>query len=138
MAKIIKEIIIMLLVCLATMLIFAIALYKYIPSKKIVPEIATYVATDEVKDLLADNIDSKSEDEDVKVVYEVTSSDLAGYQTTNAYVPGKANPFSTYVENPEGEPEDPSTTPSGNSGTSTNTEPTKTMPSVYSENTGTK
>ena len=40
MAKIIKEIIIMLLTCLAGMLLFAVILYEYIPNRKVVPEIA--------------------------------------------------------------------------------------------------
>ena len=44
-AKIIKEIIIMLLVALATMLVLAVSFYQYAPSKKIVPEISNYKAS---------------------------------------------------------------------------------------------
>lgn len=93
MAKIIKEIIIMLLVCLITMLLLAICLYKYIPNRKTVPEIVTYTATEEVQDLLADNIDTKTDGDNVILTYEVTASDLNNYKNTNIYVPGKSNPF---------------------------------------------
>ena len=93
MAKVIKEIIIMLLVFLITMLILAIGLYKYIPNRKAVPEVVTYTASEDVKDLLEDNIDKKSDSDDVILTYEVTASDLTGYQSINTYVPGKSNPF---------------------------------------------
>ena len=93
MAKVIKEIIIMLLVCLLTMLVLAIALYRFIPNRKVVPEVVTYTASEEIQDLLDDNIDKKSDANDVISTYEVTASDLSGYQTTNVYVPGKSNPF---------------------------------------------
>ena len=49
MAKIIKEIIIMLLTCLAGMLLFAVVLYEYIPNRKVVPEVAMYNASDKIK-----------------------------------------------------------------------------------------
>ena len=65
MTKVIKEIIIMLLICLLTMLVLAIALYKYIPNRKIVPEVVKYTASEEVQDLLEDNIDSKSDTDNI-------------------------------------------------------------------------
>ena len=44
MAKnIIKEIIIMLLLCLAIILILGVILYEYVPSNKILPEEVSYV-----------------------------------------------------------------------------------------------
>ena len=52
MTKAIKEIIIMLLICLIAMLGLAIALYQYIPSKKNVPEIVQYQVSEQVQDLL--------------------------------------------------------------------------------------
>lgn len=90
--KIIKEIIIMLLVCLVTMLLLAIILYKFIPNNKVIPEIVEYAATDDVRDLLEDTIDSTSTNS-VIMTYEVTASDLNVYQVTKDYVPGKSNPF---------------------------------------------
>ena len=93
MTKAIKEIIIMLLICLIAMLGLAIALYKYIPSKKNVPEIAKYEVSEQVQDLLEDNIDKRSDQDRVILTYEVTKCELSGYQTTNDYIPGKSNPF---------------------------------------------
>ena len=88
MLKIIKEIIIMLLVCLVAILLLAVLFYEYIPARKVVAEVTTYTASDTVSELLADDIDKK----DVDVIL-VTSSDLNNYEATNNYVPGKANPF---------------------------------------------
>ena len=93
MAKVIKEIIIMLVICLLTMLVLAIALYRYIPNRKAVPDVVTYTASEDVQDLLEDNIDTKSDQDNVILTYEVTASDLSGYQSTNTYIPGKSNPF---------------------------------------------
>ena len=90
--KIIKETIIMLLTCLVTMLIFAIVLYKFIPNRKTVAEVKEYKASESVQTLLEDNVDSGDKSE-VILSYEVTSRDLNNYQKTNAYVPGKQNPF---------------------------------------------
>ena len=137
MAKAIKEIIIMLLICLVTMLILAIVLYKYIPNRKVVPEVVTYAATEEVQDLLNDNIDTKSNSDNVILTYEVTSSDLKNYQSTNTYVPGKSNPFAAV---------DSSTTVAGtstssnsngnsNSGSNENTGNSTKQPSDNSQNT---
>lgn len=142
MAKTIKEIIIMLLVCLITMLILAIALYQYIPNRKAVPEITTYVATEDVQDLLEDDIDKRSEEDSVILTYEVTSSDLNNYQSTNDYVPGKSNPFAAYSGTPTTtENGETSSADNGNNSVNennpNNASETKT-PNVYSENTGTK
>ncbi len=93
MTKAIKEIIILLVICLVAMLGLAIALYKYIPSKKMVPEISKYEVSEQVQDLLEDNIDQKSDKDRVILTYEVTKGELSGYQTTNDYIPGKSNPF---------------------------------------------
>ena len=93
MTKAIKEIIIMLLICLIAMLGLAIGLYQYIPSKKNVPEIVQYEVSEQVQDLLEDNIDQKSDQDRVILTYEVTKGELSGYQTTNDYIPGKSNPF---------------------------------------------
>ena len=152
MAKVIKEIIIMLLVCLITMLILAIGLYKYIPNRKAVPEVVTYTASEDVKDLLEDNIDKKSDSDDVILTYEVTASDLTGYQSINTYVPGKSNPFAAASSSTSNDGDNNSSSNNGDSSsdnsqnnqTKTNNEQTNpnqsnesTAPSVYNKN-GTK
>lgn len=138
MAKIIKEIIIMLLVCLLTMLVLAIALYRYIPNRKTVPEVVKYTASEDVQDLLDDNIDSKSDSDNVILTYEVTAGDLSGYQSTNTYVPGKSNPFAATASSDITE-DNNNTGNSGNSSASSNNggtsqDNTQTNPNQSSEN----
>lgn len=139
MAKTIKEIIIMLVVCLVTMLLLAIILYQYIPNRKVVPGIAQYTVSDEVQDLLEDNIDTKKDDDNVILTYEVTSNDLNNYKNTNVYVPGKSNPFAKFSEQEEGEVQGTENGDNSGNETQTNTNSgldTKT-PDVYQSN-GTK
>ena len=99
MTKVIKEIIIMLLICLISMLVLAVVLYDYIPNRKVVAEVSTYTTSQEIETQLADDIDSKKNE--VVLTYEVTSKDLSSYEVTNEYVPGKANPFAAYAEQTE-------------------------------------
>ena len=120
MSKIIKEIIIMLLICLITMLIFAILLYDYVPNRKVVAEVTQYTTSPETQNLLADNIDSG--ENEVVLTYEVTSKDLSSYEISNEYVPGKANPFeATSSGSTSGEANDNTTNTTTNSNTITNT-----------------
>ena len=60
---------------------FAVVFYKYIPNRKEVPEVVEYVATDEVQQMLSDDIDNK--DNEVILEYEVKSKDLNNYEATN-------------------------------------------------------
>ena len=142
MSKAIKEIIIMLLICLVAMLTLAIALYQYIPSKKNVPEIVQYEVSEQVQDLLEDNIDQKSEKDRVILTYEVTKGELSGYQTTNDYIPGKSNPFGdvsktiteeepTTTDNSENNDDEGSTNSNQNKENEPKVEPSN--PSVYEE-----
>lgn len=101
MTKIIKEIIIMLLVCLAGMLLFAVIFYEYIPNRKAVPEVALYLAPEKIKQMMADDIDKRNEQ--IIKTFEVTSSDLTNYKITNDYVAGKSNPFGSGKYNPDSE-----------------------------------
>ena len=93
MTKAIKEIIILLLICLILMLAFAIILYDYIPNRKTVKQVAEYTTSEETQTLLEDNIDS--EDKEIVKTYEVTSSDLTNYSIRKEYVKGKDNPFAS-------------------------------------------
>ena len=97
MAKnIIKEIIIMLLLCLAIILILGVILYEYVPSNKILPEEVSYVTPQNIKEEL--NSSNSVEEDKVILTYEIDESDLANYQRIKDYKPGKVNPFSTYEE----------------------------------------
>lgn len=117
MTKIIKEIIIMLLVCLVGMLLFAVIFYEFIPNRKVVPEVTQYSTSDKIKEQLSDDID-KQDDQIVKT-FEVTSSDLINYKTTKDYVPGKSNPFASPVDDVEANATTNSTTGDNTLNTST-------------------
>ena len=99
MSEIIKEIIIMLLVALAGMLLFAVIFYEYIPNRKVVPEVSQYSAPEKIKELMADDIDTRNEQ--IIKTFEVTSSDLSNYKVTNDYVAGKSNPFEPTNQSPD-------------------------------------
>lgn len=100
MAKnIIKEIIIMLLLCLAIILILGVILYEYVPSNKILPEEVSYVTPQNIKEEL--NSSNSVEEDKVILTYEIDESDLENYQRIKDYKPGKVNPFSTYEEKTE-------------------------------------
>lgn len=94
MAKnIIKEIIIMLLLILAIILILGVLLYEYVPINKMIPEELSYTTPEKIQDEL--NTDSSVDDTQVIITYQIDSTDLSNYKTTQDYVPGKKNPFSS-------------------------------------------
>ena len=99
--SIIKEIIIMLLVCLAILLVLCVLLYDFIPSNKVLPAEVSYAPSEEIKHELESAV--KGEQTEVVLSYEVTSTDLKNYEKSDDYNAGKVNPFSEYIEKPEGE-----------------------------------
>lgn len=111
--SIIKEIIIMLLVCLAILLVLCVLLYDFIPSNKVLPAEVSYAPSEEIKHELESAV--KGEQTEVVLSYEVTSTDLKNYEKSDDYNAGKVNPFSEYIEKPDGE----ATGNGGNSGTGT-------------------
>ena len=136
MSNAIKEAIIMLLVCLAGMLLFAVVFYEFIPNRKVVPEVAKYEVTEQVQEMLADNVDQ--ENNNVVKTYTVTASDLNNYEVKKDYVPGKANPFAAITEDPEvGSSEKKSNSKSGTNSTSeSNTTSENTTKSTSNETNG--
>ena len=95
MAKnIVKEIIIILLLCLAIILILGILLYEYAPMSKTVPNPVSYTTPEEVQQELSSS--SEVDNSQIIMTYEVDSTDLNNYERINDYQPGKANPFSSY------------------------------------------
>ena len=139
--KVIKEIMIMLLLCLAIILILGVLLYEYVPSNKIIPDEVSYTTPETVKEEL-----SKSEDvenDEVILTYSVDSTDLDNYERINTYVPGKPNPFSPYNETStsgEDTTQSGSSNGSTSSGSSTGTDNTTSSSggSAYYPDTGTK
>ena len=93
MAKsIIKEIIIILLICLAIILVLGILLYEYVPISKTIPNEVAYATPSDVKEELLSSSDV--DDDQIIVTYEVNQDDLNNYKKIQNYKPGKANPFS--------------------------------------------
>lgn len=121
--SIIKEIIIMLLLTLAIIMVLGLILYEYVPMSKVVPEPVSYTTPENVKEELmqAGTIDES----EVIMTYEIDSTDLNNYKSTNNYNPGKANPFSTYdvqeenTESTTAEGTNPTTSSGGTSATGT-------------------
>ena len=95
MAKtIMKELIIVLLLCLAIILVLGVVLYEYVPMTKTLPNPVSYVTPDNVKKQLVET--GEIEEDSVILTYEVDSNDLNNYKRIQDYKPGKANPFSSY------------------------------------------
>ena len=134
----------MLLICLAVMLVLAISLYQWIPNRKIVPDIEVYAASEEIKDLLEDDIIKRSANSEPILSYTVTSTDLNNYQKSYDYVPGKPHPFAEMEQSIEpGEGQDQQQTDTSgqiiNGTTDENDTKVETKePSVYSNNNGSK
>ena len=141
MAKaIIKELIIVLLLCLAIILLLGVLLYEYVPSNKIIPDKVSYTTPEEVREELSksENVDS----EQIILTYSVDAADLNNYEKINSYVPGKPNPFSDFSSSSEEEQENGDTqnggTTNGNSGSSSNSNSSNSSGSQYFPDTGTK
>ena len=146
MAKnIVKEIIIILLLCLAIILILGILLYEYAPMSKTVPNPVSYTTPEEVQQELSSS--SEVDNSQIIMTYEVDSTDLRNYERINDYQPGKANPFSSYEASAEntttngsstgGSTSSGSSTSSSNSSGTTNSN-TTTSGGEYFQDKGTK
>lgn len=108
--SIIKEIIIILLLLVAVVLALGVLFYDYIPTNKIVPDVQDYTTSETVKQELSAEL---AEDEQVTLeTYKITKEDLDTYGKNGEYNKGKANPFSTYEEEPP-EDNDVTTSPVG-------------------------
>lgn len=119
MAKnVIKEIIIVLLLCLAIILILGILLYEYVPMTKTIPNPVAYTTPEEVKEELETSSDV--DESQIVMTYEVDSADLNNYERVNNYQPGKANPFSSYETGSSTEGQNTTTNNSSTEGNSSN------------------
>ena len=102
---VLRELIIILLLCLAIILILGILLYKYVPMSKVLPEEVSYTTPENIQK----EITQTEQIEPVTYTYEVNSQDLNTYKRVQDYQPGKANPFSEISNSETGS----STTSSG-------------------------
>jgi len=90
---ILKEIIIMILLCVAILFILSVLFYDYNPINKIVPNKIAYSVPENIKNELEE--EEKVENKLVveNKVYTIQGSDLNLYKKTNTYNPSKENPF---------------------------------------------
>ena len=89
--SIIKEVFIMLLLCIAIVLILGILFYDYIPTNRVIPTKEAYATPNDVKEEINEQI---TEIEKTEISYEITDADLNIYKQTSSYRPGKKDPFS--------------------------------------------
>lgn len=120
MAKIIvRETIIILLLCLAIILILGVVLYNYVPTNKILPEQVSYKQSQEVKSAIEQSV--SAEDSQVILTYQVDATDLDNYEKMRDYHKGKTNPFSSVKSENEGTSSESNQTNSENTATNKNT-----------------
>lgn len=96
--SIIKEIIIMLLLCVAILLILGVLFYDYIPSNKVIPSKVAYSTPENIQEEIEEEVIEANK---TKITYEVTDADLNIYKQSNSYVPGKRDPFSLEETQPQ-------------------------------------
>lgn len=90
--SVIKEIFIMLLLCVAIVLVLGVIFYNYIPTNKAIPnKLAEYTTPEDVKSKIEEQT---PENETEQITYQIDSTDLKLYRETHGYTTGKVNPFS--------------------------------------------
>lgn len=144
-----KELVIVLLLCLAIVLILGILFYEYIPIGKEIPEQINYSTSETVTKQIEEADELEKEDgKNSTATEDIKSDDLNNYRRTQDYVPGKANPFAAYDTSSEsttngsstGSSSSSSTNGGGSSSTSgsTSTDDSSSSGGHFFQNTGTK
>ncbi len=90
--SVLKEIFIMLLLCIAIVLILGVIFYNYIPTNKTIPnKLAPYTTPENVKAEIDEKLTGTDKQE---ISYQIDGADLKLYSQSHAYTTGKINPFS--------------------------------------------
>ena len=93
--SVLKEICIMLLLCIAIVLLLGVIFYDYIPTNKAIPnKLSAYETPENVQNELSEQI---MEETASPVNYTINGADLKLYKQTNSYVAGKPDPFSASI-----------------------------------------
>ena len=96
--SIVKQVIIILLACVAILLALALILYQYVPNNKTIPlKVEPYSAPENIKTEISET--TQQELNGQVEMYEITDEDLEMYRSTKSYNPGKSDPFVAYSEN---------------------------------------
>lgn len=91
MKSVLKEIIIILLLCCAICLILGVVFYEYIPTNKVIPStVEPYTTSNTIKEEINQEI---TEFQKQTIVMEITDSDLKIHKQERSYDSGKINPF---------------------------------------------
>ena len=89
-----KEMIIVLLLCIAILVILSIIFYDYNPITKVVPNKIAYSTPEDVrKELEEESVENTVSIENK--VYQIEGSDLNIYKSSKSYNPGKKDPFTS-------------------------------------------
>ena len=91
---ILKESIIIVLLCVAILLVLSILFYDYNPISKVVPNKIAYSAPENIKEELEEET-IKNTLEMQNKVYTIEGSDLNIYKKSKTYDPSKVNPFAS-------------------------------------------
>ncbi|MBR3134018.1 MAG: hypothetical protein IKG56_00975 [Clostridia bacterium] len=125
-----KQILIVILACIAIMLAMALVFYQYIPSNKVMPsKVTAYAMPDSIK---AEIEEDAGQDLTEQVeTYEITDSDLDMYRSAKSYNPGKSDPFSSYTESENSIESSNATAPPSAGSSTTNTVDRNTTDNYY-------
>lgn len=91
--SILKEIIIVLLLCAIILFVLGILFYDYNPINKVVPNKIAYTVPENVRNELQENVQNTLSVENK--VYTIEGSDLNIYKKSKTYNPSKENPFAS-------------------------------------------
>ena len=91
--SILKELIIVLLLCAIILFVLGILFYDYNPINKVVPNKIAYSVPENIKNELEENVQNTLSVENK--VYTIEGSDLNIYKKSKAYNPSKENPFAS-------------------------------------------
>lgn len=105
MKSILKEILIILLLCCAICLILGVIFYDYIPNNKVVPStVEAYKTSNTIKEEISQEIVDYPKQ---TISFEITDSDLTLYKQDKNYDQGKANPFAQSSSSTSGNVQQP-------------------------------
>ena len=90
---IIKEVIIVLLICIALVLVLSIVFYNFNPTNKVVPNKISYTTPEEIKAVIGEQNVQDTIGEGFNVIFRIDNADLEKYKKSDRYVPSKAHPF---------------------------------------------
>lgn len=97
--NILKEVIIILLLCVVITLLLGVILYDYNPIGKVVPSKIAYTTPENIaEELKSTTTSNEKELTPQNKVYTIDGSDLSLYKKSKAYNPSKENPFADTTE----------------------------------------